>query len=142
MAIERPVLIINQIAGEDLSTDAALDGAAGSGQFLIVKQSPDRTANSIVHCTSHRDRGRGILQNNPVLGDAAAVMVYGESKVIAGGVLTPGDEFGTDANGRAVKKNPTSTGADYGDYVIGEVIEGAAAAGDYATVLLNGPYRI
>jgi hypothetical protein len=68
-------------------------------------------------------------------------MTSGMSKVIAGGTLTPGDSFGTDTAGRAVKKNETSTGANYGDFVMGEVIEGAAT-GEVATVLLTGIYRI
>ena len=141
MAIERPVLIINQLAGEDLSVAANLDGAGGSGQFLIATQNTAKDANTVVVCDDSK-RPRGIIQNNPKSGDAAAVLVYGESKVIAGDVLAAGDPFGSDADGRAIPLNEAGTGGDVGSYVMGEVIEGAPVAGEVATVLLTGVYRI
>lgn len=141
MAWEQAVQVMPaQLAGEDFSPTGSLTGVNG-GQFLIVKQNAARTADTVVHCNSVKDRPRGIIQNNPVSGDGASVMNLGISKVIAGGTLSPGDEYGTDSAGRAVKKNPTSTGANYGDYVLGEVIEGAAV-GELATVTVYGPYRI
>lgn len=142
MALERPVLILNQIAGEDFSSAGALSGYQGTGQYLIVKQNPARTNNTVVHCNSVKDRPRGIAQGNPAAGDALGVMAQGVSKVVAGGVLSAGDAFGTDSSGRAVRKNETNTGANYGDYVLGEVVEGATALGQLATVILASPYRI
>lgn len=143
MAKERPILIIDALTEVDMSATATspLTGYGATGQFLIAKQSTDRAANTVVNCTSHADRPRGIIQNNPPAGQAVALLVSGMSKVMAGGTLTPGDSFGTDNAGRGVRKNETSTGADYKDFVMGEVIEGATV-GQLATVLLTGVYRI
>lgn len=142
MAVETPVLILNQIAGEDFSTGGGLSGYMNSGQFLIVKQNDARVNDTVVHCNSVKSKPRGIIQNNPLLAQAAAVMTQGLSKVIAGAPLSAGDEFGTNALGQAVRKNVTATGANYGDYAMGEVIQGVDQAGELATVLIASPYRI
>lgn len=143
MAWERPVLILpGMIAGEDLSTSSGLTGYGSSGQYLFAKMNPNNVALSVVHCNSVRDRPLGVIQGNPASGKACDVMVYGVTKVVAGEALVPGLEVGPNAAGRAVRKNPTSTGANYGDYVAGVILEGALAAGSLATMLLTGPYRI
>lgn len=140
MAWERPVLILPaQLAGEDMSVNAY--GYQGSAQFLFVKQNPARDADTVVTCTSVKDRPRGVLQNNPESGEAAAVMSSGVTKVVAGATVSPGDQVGTDAHGRCVRKNETSTGANYGDFIKGECLEGGAV-GDLITVNLDTTYRI
>lgn len=142
MARERPILILDELAGEDFSSAGSLSGYQSTGQFLIVKQRDDRTAFTVTHCSNHHDRPLGVIQNNPKSGDAAAVMVAGETKIVAGGAINPGDSVGTDGSGRAVRKNETSTGADYGDFVIGVARDAVTAAGQLVTVLLTGTYRI
>lgn len=139
MAWERNVFEIpGAVAGSDMSSG---NGYSSTGQFLIVTASKDRAANTHVPCTSHKDRPSGIAQNDPKSGEGLAVMALGVSKVLCGATISAGDEYGPDNNGKAVKKNPTSTGADYGDYVLGQVLEGGAA-GELATVTVYGPYRI
>lgn len=130
-------------AGEDMSAAASspLTGYGATGQFLLVKQHPDRTASKLVHCNSVKDRPRGIAQTNPKNGGALEVMVFGYSKLVAGATVYPGDNIGTDSAGRGVRKNETSTGADYGSWVIGECVVGAAV-GELMTVKLGTPYRI
>lgn len=144
MAIELPLFFLpGLVAGEDFSATASspLTGYKSTGQYLFVKQNNNRDALTVVHCNSVKDRPLGIAQTNPQNAQAISVMQAGISKVVAGATLTPGDEVGTDSAGRAVKKNPTSTGANYGDYVMGQVLEGAAV-GELATVLIGMPYRI
>lgn len=137
MAWEAPIQILpGQTAGSDFSTG---NGYNSTGQFLITKLSADNTH---VPCTNHADRPSGIAQTNPKSGDGLAVMSNGVSKVITGaGGLTFGQEYGPDAQGKAVAKNPTATGADLGDYVMGVCLEGGAA-GALATVTVGSPYRI
>ena len=145
MAWERPVLDLpGQFAGEDFSVGGALKtlGYQSSGQFLFVKMNPSGAANSIVHCNNHRDRMVGVSQGNSALGDALQVRAIGVSKIVAGEALVGGQAVGTNNSGQAVHKNETSTGADYGDFVAGVVLEGVAAAGSLVTVLISSPYRI
>lgn len=118
-------------------------------QFYFVKLDP-ATADQIVICSAASDRPLGVLQNKPKAGEAAQVRVAGVTKVSIGSAgLALADPnipnattlVGTDASGQAVAKNFTSTGADYGDWVRGETIEGGSS-GELATMRLFGPDRI
>jgi len=137
MAWERPVLIIpGQIAGSDFRTG---NGSGSTGQYLLVKQTA--VDNTHVPCTAVGDRPSGISQDKPNTGEALGVMSMGVSKVVAGsGGLTAGDEYGTDTQGRAVTKASSGTGANFGQFVVGTVLE-AAAEGALATVTVGAPYR-
>lgn len=137
MAWERPVLIIpGQIAGSDFRTG---NGYGSVGQYLIVKQTA--VDNTHVPCTAVGDRPSGISQDKPNTGEALGVMSMGVSKVTAGsGGLTAGDEYGTDTQGRAVRKASSGTGANFGQFVLGTVLE-AAVEGALATVTVYPPYR-
>lgn len=149
MAIEFRILDIpGMVAGEDLSAGCGLTGfpatanALGqttSGQYLIaVSNGVDLQA---VHCSNVTQKPLGIIQNNPKSGAAVSVRAMGVSKVVAGGTLTAGDEFGSNAAGRAVKKVHTFTGANFDEYIMGTVLEGASA-GELATVLVASPYPV
>lgn len=136
MAYELPILILpGQVAGSDFSTG---NGYGGTGQFLITKISGNDTH---VPCTAVTDRPSGIAQGNPTTGAALGVMAIGVSKVFVGsGGLTAGDEYGTDTQGKAVRKAASNTGANFGQFVLGTVLVGAAA-GELATVTVGAPYR-
>ncbi len=141
MAWERPVLDLPGIlAGEDFSANGGLLGYQGTGQFLFVKITSNMT---VKHCVSGKDRMIGVSQGNSPSGDALQVRAIGVTKVVAGAAFNAGEAIGTDTNGRAVKKSETATGANYGDFVAGEALEGVLAAGSLGTVYLGGsPYRI
>jgi len=142
MAWEVPVLDLpGQIAGEDFSSVGALTGLNSTGQFLFVKMAPGIN-DTVLHCSSAKDRPVGVSQGNSVKGDALQVRAIGVSKIVAGAAVAAGDPVGTDAAGRCVKKAETATGANYGEFVAGLVLEGVVAAGSVATVLLQSPYRI
>ncbi|WP_431490968.1 hypothetical protein [Paraburkholderia fungorum] len=136
MAYELPILILpGQVAGSDFSTG---NGYGSTGQFLITKISGNDTH---VPCTAVTDRPSGIAQGNPTTGAALGVMAIGVSKVFVGsGGLTAGDEYGTDTQGKAVRKAASNTGANFGQFVLGTVLVGAAA-GELATVTVGAPYR-
>jgi hypothetical protein len=145
MATERAVLILNQLAGEDFSPTATSvltgnNGAVACGQYLFVKRTPAHTVDTVVHCSNHKDRPLGVSQDDTKTGDGMGVMVLGVSKITLGETLVAGQAAGTDAAGRAVHKSETATGADYGDFVMGEILQGGAA-GELGTILLTGPYR-
>lgn len=138
MAFEQPIQHIpGAVAG---STFASGNGFNSTGQFLLVKSNGSNL--QFVPCAAAGDCPVGIAQDNPASGKALSVMRLGISKVLIGsGGLTAGDEYGTDNQGKAVRKAPTATGANYGDYVLGTVLEGGSA-GELATVTVGSPYRI
>jgi len=81
----------------------------------------------------------GILQNRPAAGEAATVEMSGVSKAVAGGEIAAGALFGADAQGRVRTVDPTPGGDDAGAWILGSVVEGAAAAGAVVTVKLMSP---
>ncbi len=104
-------------------------------QFYCVKQ--NSTNNQVALCTVDGERFTGVLQNKPsAANDPAEVMCSGVTKVLAAETLTAGDTWGTDNAGKAKKVEATATGADVGDFIAGEVLEGAGA-GELATVTIG-----
>jgi len=103
-------------------------------QFYCVKA--DTTNNQAALCSVDGEVFLGILQGKPTAGIAAGIMMSGISKVIAGEALVAGDNWGVDVNGKAKKVEATNTGADVGDFVMGQVLEGAGA-GELATVTVG-----
>lgn len=89
----------------------------------------------------------GVLQNKPAAaGRAASVRVLGITRMVAGGVINPGDRVTTDADGKAVAASlavtdtqaGSATDALIGSNVLGRYIgKSAAASGDIIPVLLT-----
>lgn len=112
-----------------------VDANLSAKQFFCVKMTT--TDSRVGLCSSAGEYVDGILQNKPnASGQHATVTFSGASRVRAGGTLTAGDFWGTDANGAAVKVESTNTGADIGKYAMGRVIVGAAS-GAIATVTIG-----
>ena len=131
------------IAGEDFSTAGALTGYSG-GQYLIVAFSG--VEDTFVHYQNNYpitdQPPMGVSQNNPINASQLAVRCLGRSKLVAGsGGLAVGDLVGSDTAGRGVKKRPSQTGANLGDWVIG-VCSHAAAVGEVAGVELIRAYQV
>jgi len=100
-----------------------LYGYNGSGQFLGVKISASRT---VALQTAAGGPIYGVLQNSPDIGQAADVILFGISKVVAGAAISfSGNPIPlmVDANGRFV---PWTAGA--GNSQVGEAIEACSAA--------------
>lgn len=129
------------LEGAQIRIPTALAAADLSAkQFYFVKK--NTTAGQYALASVDGEIVAGVLQDNPAAaGRAAEVCAFGMTKVAAGGTLTAGDFVGTDANGKAVKKNHTSTGADVGDFLCGYVIEGAAS-GELATIWFHPMYTV
>lgn len=86
MATEAPLLHHTQCtAGENLSSTGARNGFNGSGQFLVMAFTADR---SVIRASSKIVQPAGILQNDPISGFVADIGFLGISKVIAGVVTS------------------------------------------------------
>jgi len=68
-------------------------------QYYIVKQHTDGTA---ILAAAGTDKIIGVVQNKPAVGAAALVRFLATTKVVAGGVINPGDWVTSDANGKAI----------------------------------------
>jgi hypothetical protein len=136
------------LAGEDFSATGGLLGNDGSGavsgQYLFVA-GVIGTDDTYVHYKNDNITSGlipvGVSQNNPVLGDGLAVRALGRTKITLGATVLSGQEVGSDANGRAVVKNATTTGANLGDFVMGVCTHGGAV-GEIGQMELIGRYRV
>lgn len=115
------------------------DADLSSNQYYVVKV--DTTNNQFSLCDTDGELVLGVLQDKPDSGAAGEIMVQGFTKVVAAETLTAGDAWGTDSAGKAKKVEKTVTGADVGDYIAGQVVQGAAA-GELAVVSIGFPTGI
>lgn len=109
-------------AGEDLS----------AAQYKFVKL--DAATGNVVACSDVTDIPAGVLQNNPVSGEVAEVLITGGTKIKAGGSASPGDLINTSASATAVKLTAGPTGST--NYVVGRFLTDAAA-GQIVTAAIN-----
>jgi len=102
-------------------------------QFYLVKISGDKT---VTVCAAVTDKPCGVLQNAPPLGQEAEVCSFGQTKISADAALVAGNQIGTSVDGQAAVYVP---GTDTTKYIVGDVISGAGAAGELATVIIDCP---
>lgn len=131
MAWEIPVHDISLPAGVDLSASQYyIVGVNSSGQVVLAGAG----AMAI-----------GVLQNKPKLGESAQVRTLGESKVVAGAAINPGQLVAADATGKAKVAVAASTNTSdagvaqdplVGSHVLGLALTAAAAANEIITVAL------
>lgn len=120
MAHEDALRCISMNAGEDLSTY----------QYRFVKVHTDGTAK----LCGVGEFARGVVQNEPTLGQVASVGIEGESKVVGVSGLAAGDLVASDSVGRA-----TTAGA--GNHVNGIAREDCNATGQIVTIGLAHGYK-
>jgi hypothetical protein len=108
-------------AGADLS----------SAQYKFVEMD---SAGLVTVCNAATDKPIGVLQNKPLSGQTAQVLIAGISKVQADAALTIGTEIGTSADGQADAK---IRGTDVTEYISGVVLTAASNAGELVTCLIN-----
>lgn len=126
MAYEQPLYLVGLFpANQDFSNEA-------SSQFSAVDLVPATVSNAAsqvaLAAPAAGDAIFGILQNNPILGEAGTVVVKGITKAQAGGTITAGQILSTGADGRLI---PAATG----QYGVARALE-AGVAGDVISVLL------
>lgn len=100
---------ITRVAGADLSAK----------QYHFVEMAADGT---ITACNGAGDLPIGVLQNAPLSGQEAEVLVVGGTKVVAGEAVSTASIIGTSATGTAVAKDTTT------NYRVGRVIDATGAA--------------
>jgi hypothetical protein len=118
---------VTLVAGADLS---AL-------QYTFVKINSSGLA---VACYSSTDIPIGVLQNAPISGQEAEVLIVGGTKIVAGAAIGEGAQIGTGTTGKAVA---LVAGTDSTKYVVGTLITESAADGNIVTAVINGanPHR-
>lgn len=132
----------------DLDSQIIKTFAAGAdlsaAQYYFVKLS----SGLVVLCDTAGEEALGVLQNAPTAaGKAAEVLVFGRSKVKAGGTITAGAPIKTSTAGKALAAvlgtvNTSDTGASsdavVGSNVMGKSLEVASSAdGDIIDCLIN-----
>lgn len=123
MAIEGTKLTWTFVAGADLS--------AAANQYKFVKL--NTTADAVVLAASAGEKVIGVLQDTPASGEACEVVIFGITKVAAGGTYNPGTTLTTTAAGLA---DTATTGNER----LGQAIE-TGTTGTIRTMFFN-PFGI
>jgi len=108
-------------AGADLS----------SSQYNFVKLNSSGKA---VECAAVTDKPVGVLQNNPISGQAAEIVVVGLTKVSTNAALAIGDLVGTSSDGQAAAY---VAGTDTTKYVVGQAMVTSGGADEITTIMVN-----
>lgn len=118
---------VTLVAGADLS---AL-------QYTFVKLN---SSGQVAAVSGATDLPIGVLQNAPIAGQEAEVLVVGGTKIKAGAAIGEGAQVGTGATGKAVA---LVAGTDTTKYVAGTLLTESAADGNIVTAVINcaNPHR-
>ena len=108
-------------AGADLSTK----------QYYFVKVNSSGNA---VLCAAATDAPIGVLQNSPISGAEASIVVVGGTKLVAGAAIAAGIKIGTDSAGKADAK---VAGTDTTEYTVGQVLLASGADAEVLTAVIN-----
>ena len=112
---------VTLVAAADLSTK----------QYTFVKLDSD---GKVAAASGATDIPIGVLQNAPIAGQEAEVLVVGGTKVVAGAAIGEGALVGTSAAGKAVA---LVAGTDTTKYVVGTLLTESAADGNIVTAVIN-----
>lgn len=101
-------------------------------QYKFVKLNAD---NQVILCAATTDKPIGVLQAPGASGDAADVVVVGQTLVQADASLTAGNSIGTSVDGQAA----AYTAADTTKHIVGQVtaVAGGTTAGNLITAVIN-----
>ena len=126
MAYEETLTVQSYDANADLSAD----------QYKIVKVAADDAVDTASGSTEDII---GVLQGTPESGSSANVATAGITKVVAGEGVSAGDLVMSDADGKAELVTIMDAGGTLGDMtrILGKVVNGAGAADEYASVLID-----
>ena len=112
---------VTLVAAADLSTK----------QYTFVKLDANGAA---VSASSATDIPIGVLQNAPISGQEAEVLIVGGTKIVAGAALNEGAQIGTSTAGKAVA---LVAGTDTTKYVLGTIITESGADNNIVTAVIN-----
>lgn len=130
MSVGQPLEKIGYLSSDDDRSVVAFNQFYGVHIGPATKITSTWKGNTAAIKPSAGGKFFGILQNNPVLGEACEICRKGTSQAYAGGTFTCGDDLKVDGNGAFVK-------AASGDTIVATAVE-SAVQGDIATVYITG----
>lgn len=83
---------------------------------------------------ANTDRPIGVLQNAPLAGQEAEVLVVGGTKLVAGEAVTEGAVISTTSTGKA---DSIAVGSATTQYILGTALTEIAADGEILTAVIN-----
>lgn len=101
---------------------AAATGDLSSSQFYIMKWAAQDVVGLCTSSTMNAAAAIGVLQNDPTTGQAAEVLVFGPTKVVAGEAITVGSLLTCSTAGTANIANTT------GEYCWGRALSASTAS--------------
>lgn len=110
-----------------LKAAADLTGA----QYCFVKL--DSSGNAAL-CSAATDKPIGVLQNQPLSGKEAAIVVEGGTKLRASAAIAIGASIGTTSTGTAVT---LTQGTDTTKYVVATALTAATAASELVSAVVS-----
>jgi hypothetical protein len=118
---------VTLVAGADLSAK----------QYTFVKLD---AAGAVIAAAAATDIPVGVLQNAPIAGQEAEVLIVGGTKIVAGAAIGEGAQIGTGSTGKAVA---LVAGTDTTKYVVGTLLTESAADANVVTAVINcaNPHR-
>lgn len=108
------------VAGADLSAK----------QYNFVKLN---SSGQVIAIAADTDSPIGVLQNAPLAGQEASVLIVGGTKLVASASQTLPATIGTAATGKAVARAVTDTTK----YVLGTYLSASGADGDIVSAIIN-----
>ena len=108
---------------------AAADLSAKQYQFVKLD-----SAGKAVVVAANTDRPIGVLQNAPLAGQEAEVLVVGGTKLVAGEAVTEGAVISTTSAGKA---DSIAVGSATTQYILGTALTEVAADGEILTAVIN-----
>ena len=112
-----------------ITLEAAAD--LSSSQYCFVKLDSNGKA---ALCSAATDKPIGVLQNQPIAGKEASVLVEGGTKIKASTGITLGTAIGTTSSGTAVTM---VQGTDTTKYIVGTALQTAAGANELITCVVS-----
>ena len=114
--------------GQSISFSGISSGSFAAAQWCLVKSTAVTSNGDPIIALSIGSSGSaaatiGVIQNDPTDGQAAEVVRFGPSKVVAGASISAGDPLATSTAGTAITANTT------GQLIWGKATSGATAAG-------------
>lgn len=128
MGYEQPLFKVSIFASDDDRTSVAGNQFVGVAVGTAKNIVGHGQGNAAIVYPSAGGSIIGVLQNNPLQGEACELTCKGISKARAGGSFSVGDALSVDATGSFVKQAGTAT-------VVGTALE-QAVEGDITTILL------
>jgi hypothetical protein len=119
-----------EISGYSVKVTLVAAADLSGAQYKFVKLD---SAGKAALVAADTDRPIGVLQNAPLAGQEASVLVTGGTKLVLGATLTPASVLGTTATGTGAAR---TVGTDLTKYILGAILQGGAS-GEIGSAVIN-----